>query len=224
MKKNNKIRAGFTLAEVLITLGIVGVIAAMTIPTLMNKTNDKETVVRLKKAYSALLSATESIIAEEGPISSWNWNESGYSMDEIIANYKKQLTFSKSCTLNVNTCYDASIWKLLNGNAWTTMSYVGNGYHNILQDGTFIKFQKCPTTTCEYSQIVSTNVTAKMEIWVDLNGNKSPNILGRDIFLFILTPEKGVIPPDYGVSSRCAANQTGLTCSTKIIQEDGITY
>ena len=45
---------GFTLAEVLITLVIIGVIASMTIPTLMNKTNKQEYVSRLKKAYSTL--------------------------------------------------------------------------------------------------------------------------------------------------------------------------
>lgn len=36
-----RIKKGFTLAEVLITLGIIGVVAAMTIPVLMNSTNDQ---------------------------------------------------------------------------------------------------------------------------------------------------------------------------------------
>lgn len=43
---------GFTLAEVLITLGIIGVVAAMTIPTLMQKTNDAE----LKSGYKKMIS------------------------------------------------------------------------------------------------------------------------------------------------------------------------
>jgi prepilin-type N-terminal cleavage/methylation domain-containing protein len=47
----------FTLAEVLITLGIIGVVAAMTIPTLMAKINERQTVVKLKKAYSTLSNA-----------------------------------------------------------------------------------------------------------------------------------------------------------------------
>jgi prepilin-type N-terminal cleavage/methylation domain-containing protein len=47
----------FTLAEVLITLGIIGVVAAMTIPTLMAKINERQTVTRLKKAYSTLSNA-----------------------------------------------------------------------------------------------------------------------------------------------------------------------
>ena len=46
MKKQN----AFTLAEVLITLGIIGVVAAMTIPTLMQNINAKDVVAKVKKA------------------------------------------------------------------------------------------------------------------------------------------------------------------------------
>ena len=66
MKFLQNIKDGFTLAEVLITLVIVGVIAAMTIPTLMNNTNKQEYVSRLKKTYSTMAQATNRIIAEEG--------------------------------------------------------------------------------------------------------------------------------------------------------------
>ena len=62
--KNSKM--GFTIAEVLITLVIIGVIAAMTIPTLMNNTNKQEYVSKLKKAYATLSQATNRIIADEG--------------------------------------------------------------------------------------------------------------------------------------------------------------
>ena len=65
-KANLKGFRGFTLAEVLITLVIIGFIAAMTIPTLINKTNNQEYVSKLKKAYSTLSQATNRIITEEG--------------------------------------------------------------------------------------------------------------------------------------------------------------
>lgn len=45
---------GFTLAEVLITLGIIGIIAAMTLPALIQKNNNKVVETRLKKFYSAI--------------------------------------------------------------------------------------------------------------------------------------------------------------------------
>ena len=62
------LKNGFTLAEVLITLVIIGVIAALTIPALMNKTNEQETVVAVKKAYSVLGQAYQRVIAENGEI------------------------------------------------------------------------------------------------------------------------------------------------------------
>ena len=48
--KNN----AFTLAEVLITLGIIGVVAAMTLPTLIQNNKNKEVEARLKKVYSVM--------------------------------------------------------------------------------------------------------------------------------------------------------------------------
>ncbi len=48
---------GFTLAEVLITLGIIGVVAAMTMPTLMNQTNGAQYKAAFKKSLSAISQA-----------------------------------------------------------------------------------------------------------------------------------------------------------------------
>jgi len=49
LKKGNK--KGFTLAEVLITLGIIGVVASLTIPTLMANYQKVQYVTGLKRAY-----------------------------------------------------------------------------------------------------------------------------------------------------------------------------
>ena len=48
---------GFTLAEVLITLGIIGIVAALTLPSMINNSNKKEFEALLKKQYSALQQA-----------------------------------------------------------------------------------------------------------------------------------------------------------------------
>ena len=47
----------FTLAEVLITLGIIGVVASLTMPSVISNQNEKKTVTRVKKAYSTLQQA-----------------------------------------------------------------------------------------------------------------------------------------------------------------------
>ncbi|MDD3237980.1 MAG: type II secretion system protein [Candidatus Gastranaerophilales bacterium] len=61
-----KEQKAFTLAEVLITLVIIGIIAALTIPSLLNKTNDEEKKVGVKKAYSVLHQAVMKFEADSG--------------------------------------------------------------------------------------------------------------------------------------------------------------
>lgn len=78
--KNLKI--GFTLAEVLITLGIIGIVAAMTIPTVIAKHKEKQNVSKLKKVYSTLSQAMTSIIHEYGTIDTWNLSKSYESSDD----------------------------------------------------------------------------------------------------------------------------------------------
>ena len=56
---------GFTLAEVLITLGIIGVVAAMTMPTLINSTQGAQYKTAYKKALSVLSQAIVMNIALE---------------------------------------------------------------------------------------------------------------------------------------------------------------
>ncbi|MBR6163646.1 type II secretion system protein [bacterium] len=88
--------SAFTLAEVLITLVIIGVIAAITVPTLMNKTNNQEYVSKLKKAYSTLSQATNLIIAEEGTPRA---DKGGWAKDadNVYNLYKKHLNNAKEC-------------------------------------------------------------------------------------------------------------------------------
>ena len=59
-------KAAFTLAEVLITLGIIGVVTAMTLPAVINKINDRQNIAALKKIYSVMSQATLDVIRENG--------------------------------------------------------------------------------------------------------------------------------------------------------------
>ena len=72
----SNIRDGFTLAEVLITLGIIGVVAAMTMPTLMNSTQGAQYKAAYKKALSALSQAVTLNVALD------EWNSISQSISE----------------------------------------------------------------------------------------------------------------------------------------------
>ena len=76
-------RFGFTLAEVLITLGIIGVVAAMTMPTLMNSTQGAQYKAAYKKALSALSQAVTLNMA----LDEWNFADldtGDYTLEKML--------------------------------------------------------------------------------------------------------------------------------------------
>ena len=64
MKKN----CAFTLSELLITLGIIGVVAAITIPSLITKINDRQNIVRWRKTYSVVNDAFKRVVERDVPV------------------------------------------------------------------------------------------------------------------------------------------------------------
>ena len=75
-------RTGFTLAEVLITLGTIGVVAAMTLPALIQKNNNKVVETRLKKFYSSINQAIMMAEVDYGDKKVWYQDLTGASFDE----------------------------------------------------------------------------------------------------------------------------------------------
>lgn len=76
------------MAEVLITLGIIGVVAALTIPTLISKHRAEVTMTKLKKFYSSMAQAQIMSINDNGDVSTWDFVQSGgVSNNEIVLNW-----------------------------------------------------------------------------------------------------------------------------------------
>lgn len=83
---------GFTLAEVLITLGIIGVVAALTLPPVIKNYQKKVTVERLKKAYSTLAQAVQLSVKDNDEIETWDFSLSTQDfMDKYIVPYIKDI-------------------------------------------------------------------------------------------------------------------------------------
>ncbi|MDR1327174.1 MAG: type II secretion system GspH family protein [Heliobacteriaceae bacterium] len=70
LRARNDVR-GFTLAEVLITLGIIGVVAALTMPVLIQNYRKHNVETRLKKVYSVMNQAANMVISERGDYENW---------------------------------------------------------------------------------------------------------------------------------------------------------
>ena len=75
----------FTLADVLITLGIIGVVAAMTLPALICQTHNREIETALKKYYSVLQQVSLQMYNDEGQ----TINRLNYSREEFLPVFKK---------------------------------------------------------------------------------------------------------------------------------------
>ena len=206
-----KIKQAFTLAEVLITLVIIGVIAAMTIPTLINKTNNQEYVSRLKKTYSTLSQIMSRYIAEEGTPKA---SVGGWATDAatVTEKFKKYLNGAEECESG-QRCFD----NIMNGLTGKNLS---------LSDGAFVNIYDV-NPACNWGQAVDgadAMGTTCGYIHIDVNGHKGPNKWGRDGFRFYFT-EKGLFPTgcEYN-SSNCLANGGGMACTCVALKENAINY
>lgn len=79
---NKQHKIAFTLAEVLITLGIIGIVAAMTMPALVANYQKKQTVTQLKRTYSILSQALVAAQQEYGDMSGWEYSGMNLEADE----------------------------------------------------------------------------------------------------------------------------------------------
>lgn len=93
-----KNRQAFTLAEVLITLGIIGVVSAMTLPTLITKYKDKELASRTQKAVSMILQASQLALASSGTPGDYSsLFDITKSSPEVIKNWSQYFNGAKYC-------------------------------------------------------------------------------------------------------------------------------
>lgn len=222
----------FTLAEVLITLGVIGIIAAMTIPALIGNSNEKVTVSQLKKSYSTLSQAVTMAVQENGTVDTWNignYGDTGKALN-ILTNLKPYLKITKTCTGAVsNGCNPNNSYTLSNGvYAW---NWTNVQYRAELGDGTYL-YVLNGTTDCT-STFGSTD-TLKQGcgyMYVDINGDKLPNTIGRDIFLFYLMkssvmPVGSVNDTAFTFSSQCAKESPsfGNGCTAWVLYNENSDY
>lgn len=192
-------KKAFTLAEVLITLGIIGVVAAMVIPVLIQNSQKAQYVTSLQKTYTTLSQAFAKYAADNGCVGDMACT--GLFSDTIANNITKwddfvtnYLKMSKNCSAMTTPDCFAPSYKLvnyngtINPNATTT----SGRYQIILNDGTSVSFSS-QADNCANTPAFGGGLCTQL-IMVDVNGYKGPNILGRDLFSNIaLTKNKGIL-------------------------------
>ncbi len=226
MEKNYE-KLGFTLAEVLVTLLIIGVVAAMTIPGLRKTSEEAATAPIVNKAYSTIANATKAVETKEGGIRFLPWNDIEKLMDDY---YIPQFNVMRNCKKN-GGCFDSEYTtRSLDGKTNNDFQNSKNWYTFVTADGMYwaVAAGNTEKGICQYSEGTPAyikNGCANFE--VDTNGPKGPNTIGVDIFGFVVTPE-GTFPmggcPGCK-STTCKENSgTGWACTARIISEGKISW
>ena len=184
----------FTLAEVLITLGIIGVVAAMTLPTLIQKNHQTVAINQLKRSYAVLSTAVERGKADYGDLGDWGFI-GDYSdklnpddADSKVNARELPYQFFKKYLMPYLPVHD---------DLFTTLEEIGYTEPVKYRDGRNL----VPLNTKIHyiglndGSTIMPNINSSTEVdddgnkkvlgytfLVDINGKKRPNILGKDNF------------------------------------------
>ena len=180
-----KSKFGFTLAEVLITLGIIGVVAALTIPTLISKYQKKQVETKLKQTYSVLSQALTMASANGYTFNGSDaYREPSFNRKEyltgIFNNYiKPYVKVGEDLGYHVGSVdFDymrshADYYFKLQSGVLVLISFSTSCYNYVPETGA------CDEQGSYYYSLI---------FWVDLNGFAPPNEHGKDVFLMGISP------------------------------------
>ena len=208
-------KAAFTLAEVLITLGIIGVVAAMTLPALVANYKNKILANQTKKTYATLLNAMNKWQYEMGASDYSGIFIQSKTRKELADEFFSYLKIIKKCPAGQNGCM-ADTYKYPkaknDGQGKNAIHSMKNYEKAILADGSSIAINPYINGDAECGRIFTDKVTDSNGNWVsdgkggyetttsysrqcgvliiDANGLKGPNQLGADAYSFIITNKK----------------------------------
>ena len=198
----------FTLSEVLITLGIIGVVAALTLPAIVNNTNNKTLETSLKKSYSTIYQALNIYYAQNGEKITPE-NIGAHELKPILLKYMDVIDSEAKSV-------DDKTYKNYTGTSYVNRVFFYDGQF-ILKDGSLILLRNAGGN--------------QLFISVDINGpNKRPNQLGHDLFMFEINTKGELVPMGaketiyYNINDTwCSSTSTnamnGAACTIKAVNE-----
>lgn len=240
---NNPVSKAFSLAEVLLTTVIIGIVASTIIPVLIADTQQAEYKIALKKQVSVVSQAINRVLQDNGgtivnigglsTLAGGNTfmivadkippatNALGNQLAQYLSVNKKCLMISVFSSNDLN-CFPNPTGKKLNGTAYSYSSY----YSMQLNDGAQISVYYL------YSECTSNSAIPCGEIMIDINGNqKRPNQIGKDIYHFRMnannikpygttgdTYDVGRITNHYGCDLTVDPQAIGYTCAADFLK------
>ena len=243
-------KKGFTLAEVLITLAIIGVVAAIVISGLLQNTNNRELTIGAKKAFAvgnqAIMNAAMTNCGTTDLSCLFSAANSITTIGDAIS---PQYSISKNCKASSTAlgCFN-NYNDAIDGSGATLSIDTDNGWYKfITNDGMSIALYT-QSSGCTTNFGIDSNSPATKTcgaLYVDVNGAKAPNKMGRDVFAFMITSNKAPILYanggkedniggggnqalggksywNYNGANLCSlsnANKSGVTCTGRLLEK-----
>lgn len=215
---------GFTLAEILITLLIIGIIGSLVIPGIIQDTQQQEFKTALKKNFANLNQVFSRILIENaGTIKnlcpSVGWHDDSVFIMKL---FKPYLNINKYCTDtdgDIDDCWHINSPATVHDLNGDDQIFWGSHYPGmILNDGTLLYFYGGKS---DCSQNDSPYNNEYIRLAIDVNGFKKPDVIGKDIFIMHVLANKivpfGIQGDDY--ENTCSSSSSGKGCSAKYLYQ-----
>lgn len=219
-------KRGFTLTEVLITLGVIGVVSALTIPTLINNYQTKALAIQIRKSVLDIENQIDILITEEGKTS---FGSTSISTTDGLNNFmKSHFKVLKTCdSEHTSECFANQEYIAMEGNKTTNFTCSGTSY--LLANSSVICAQKITTQDVEVEEDTSSTSTPSVsipseenkywrevkglniELYIDTNGQEGPNIGGRDMFHMYIQPDGRIYDKAVASDVICSAPGGDMT-------------
>lgn len=182
-------KKAFTLAELLITLAIVGVIAVLTVPNIIKNAQGRAQIALLQSTYGQLQDALKQVMLEQRVT---DWSDVEFELtnenDTVEMEFmKKYLSVINDCGSSSAGCF-AETYNEISRSRTRNDFLKGYNAFALLKNGAAVGFE-APDRNA-YGPISG-------KILIDVNGAKKPNTLGRDLFFLVveINGELSAYPP-----------------------------
>lgn len=228
---------GYTLAEVLITLAIVGVIAALVVPRLVNNTNNATISSSLARGVELTQNGMANIMMEAQNRSDEEIAPANLASIELrdILGGEDEDYITDGANLFASTMSFMGTEEVNNYNIDSIRNYAGGVLGNGMLTNTHAyKFKKANPVII-FQEVPAAGIADKdnddiiTRIFIDANGSSGPNRTGRDVFLFGLTNSGHMVPAgsaayeefDDNVTAGACDNQPGdgLACAARVMAD-----